>query len=470
LPGALSLARRAAVGITEPITRNPGPSFKSTPTSRSTTRFDLRRRRLRDFDTQAIGIRGGSYGFAFAFALLASLEIMQVSPATALWATPAILISAMLIAWAAESAQFFIAQGFALAILAWLQTLPEFAVEAVLAWKQQVPLLLANLTGALRLLTGLGWPLIYFTAAFFYRRRYGKPMDRIHLEREHCVEVVGLLVPLLYVGVVYLKRSLTVWDAAILIGIYILYLLVLSRMPPQEEEGIEELERIPRAIVTARPRVRTAVILGLFVTGGSLIYFTAEPFLGSLLAVSAMIGVPSFVFVQWVAPFVSEFPEKVSAFYWARTVDRASMALMNMVSSNINQWTLLTAMLPIVYSVSRGAPTGIPLDSQQELELLMTIGQSLVGMMFLVNMELAWWEAGSLFTLWFLQFAFSPFPPGPRVLGYISTHVHAWVTYLYLLWTAIEVARMILGRRKPLAFQLFAEVWRTRLFPRTSRG
>ena len=87
----------------------------------------------------------------------------------------------MLIAWAAESAQFFIAQGFALAILAWLQTLPEFAVEFVFAWRQQVPLLLANLTGALRLLTGLGWPMIYAVAAFFYRRRYGKPMREIRL-------------------------------------------------------------------------------------------------------------------------------------------------------------------------------------------------------------------------------------------------------------------------------------------------
>ena len=70
---------------------------------------------------------------------------------------------------------------------------------------------------------------------------------------------------------------------------------------------------------------------------------------------------PNFVFIQWVAPFVSEFPEKVSAFYWARTVDRASMALMNMVSSNINQWTLLAAMLPIVYSISRGALSTIRL-------------------------------------------------------------------------------------------------------------
>src|SRR3982751_927330 len=120
------------------------------------------------------------------------MEIVHENPSAALWTTPAILLSAMLIAWAAESAQFFIAQGFALAILAWLQTLPEFAVEAVLAWKQQVPLLLANLTGVLRLLTGLGWPMIYATAAFFYRRRHNKPLREIVLEREHCVEVIGL--------------------------------------------------------------------------------------------------------------------------------------------------------------------------------------------------------------------------------------------------------------------------------------
>src|SRR3989442_13275106 len=114
----------------------------------------------------------------------------EASPLAVLWTAPTILVAAMLIAWAAESAQYFIAQGFALAILAWLQTLPEFAVEAVLAWKQQTPLLLANLTGALRLLTGLGWPMIYATAAFFYRRRESKPLREIQLEDEHCVEVV----------------------------------------------------------------------------------------------------------------------------------------------------------------------------------------------------------------------------------------------------------------------------------------
>ncbi len=61
-------------------------------------------------------------------------------------------------------------------MLAWLQTMPEFAVEAVLAWKQQSALLIAGLTGALRLLTGLGWPLIYATAPFFYRRKHHHAM------------------------------------------------------------------------------------------------------------------------------------------------------------------------------------------------------------------------------------------------------------------------------------------------------
>ena len=136
------------------------------------------------------------------FLLLLAVPLAEAHPTTVLWAGPAILVAAIAIAWAAESAQFFIAQGFALAILAWLQTLPEFAVEAVLAWHQQVQFLLANLTGALRLLTGFGWPVIYFTAAMFQRKRGGKPLKVIHLEEHHAVEVLGLAAPLLYVGVI----------------------------------------------------------------------------------------------------------------------------------------------------------------------------------------------------------------------------------------------------------------------------
>ncbi len=398
--------------------------------------------------------------FALVLVAAAPIPIQELSPYSVFWTAPAILMAAMLIAWAAESAQYFIAQGFALAILAWLQTLPEFAVEAVLAWKQQVPLLMANLTGALRLLTGLGWPMIYFTAAMFHRARHKRPLREIRLPDEHCVEVVGLLVCMAYAAVIWAKGSLNLIDAAVLIGIYVAYLLVLRRMPPEEAESIEDLELIPRTIVKARPRRRKLAIVLLFVGGGALIYFTAEPFLGSLLAVSAVLGVPTFVFVQWVAPFVSEFPEKVSAFYWARTIQRAPMALMNMVSSNINQWTLLAAMLPIVYSLSRGEPSSIVFDSQQELELLMTLGQSLVGAIFLVNMKLDWWEALALFLLWAAQFTLSPVAPGPGFWRTFAGHFHWYVTVVYLLWAGVGLIRMMMGKRQPAALLLFAKMWR----------
>src|SRR5881398_1739262 len=109
-------------------------------------------------------------------------------------------MSAFLVAWGAEAAQFLISQGLALAILAWLQTLPEFAVEAVIAWDagkdpQRAHLAIANLTGAIRLLLGLGWPMIYFVYAAAGRRAGNarRQMPRITLEPEHAMEVMGLV-------------------------------------------------------------------------------------------------------------------------------------------------------------------------------------------------------------------------------------------------------------------------------------
>src|SRR5580704_17647224 len=220
----------------------------------------------------------------FLLFLFFAAPIHPTSPSTILWTAPAILLSALLIAWAAESAQYFVAQGFALAILAWMQTLPEFAVEAVLAWKQQVPLLLANLTGALRLLTGLGWQVIYFTGAMSQRRRDGKPLEAIRLHRHHSVEVVGLLVPLIYIAVISAKGTLTIYDGGVLIAIYAAYLIILTKLPPEEAECIDDLEMVPRTIVTSPRVLRVTMITVLFAAGGFLIYYAAEPFLGSLLA------------------------------------------------------------------------------------------------------------------------------------------------------------------------------------------
>jgi len=373
--------------------------------------------------------------------------IREAGPWTILWAGPAILVAAVMIAWAAESAQYFVAQGFALAILAWLQTLPEFAVEAVIAWHRQMPLLLASLTGALRLLTGFGWPMIYLTAAFFNRRRGNPPLRAIRLSGHHAVEVAGLLAPLLYMGVVAWKGSLSVLDGVVLIAIYGAYLLVLSKLPPEDVDTIEDLEAIPRHIVTAPRMQRIAMIAGLFVAGAGLIYTAAEPFLGSLLSLSVLVGIPTFVFLQWMSPVVSEFPEMASTFYWARTVERAPIALMNMVSSNINQWTLLPGLLPVIYSVSAGQMTAIVLNQQQETQLVLTLAQAAVGLMFLINMELAWWEATVLFVLFLIPFA--------------SETLAKPVTYVYFAWAGIEIARLIVGWRKPAAFTEFAHVWKT---------
>lgn len=376
--------------------------------------------------------------------LIAPLHVTTTS--TILWAAPAILVAALMIAWAAESSQYFIAQGFALAILAWMQTLPEFAVEAVFAWTRQVPLLLANLTGALRLLTGLGWPLIYLTAAVAQRRRRQAPLRSINLDPHHSIEVIGLIPPLIYASVITVKGSITIIDAVVLFAIYFAYLWLLRKLPPEEPESIDELEAIPRAIVCSPRRRRITIITILFVAGGLMIYVAARPFAESLLAIAATIGVPSFVMVQWVAPVISEFPELASTTYFARTVDRAPMALMNMVSSNINQWTLLIAMLPVLYSFSLGHVESITLDRDQRVELMLTLGQALVGAMFLLNMSLAWWEAVVLFVMFLIPFAHRGAAP--------------IVTLLYFVWAGIELMRMIRTGRTPAAIVRFAETWR----------
>ena len=56
---------------------------------------------------------------------VAATPIREVGPTVLLWAAPCLLFAALAITWGAESTQFFIAQGFALAILALLQTLPD---------------------------------------------------------------------------------------------------------------------------------------------------------------------------------------------------------------------------------------------------------------------------------------------------------------------------------------------------------
>ena len=338
---------------------------------------------------------------------------------TAIWTFPSMLLSAFLVAWGAEAAQFLISQGLALAILAWLQTLPEFAVEAVIAWHagKDAPscfvaappagctshLAIANFTGAIRLLVGLGWPMIYAVAAA-RARRHGTVLRAIHLDDQHSVEVLGTVPPLMWFVWVWWKGSLDLIDAAVLVAMYVGYLAILWRLPPEREEGVHEAPRVARWAYELPRGPRALAIAGLFASGGALIYLTAHPFLNSMLALAATLGVSQFVFVQWVAPFISEFPEKVSAFAWASRAGRAPMAMMNMMSSNINQWTVLAAMIPLAFSLARGMPAALPFDGAQRSEILLTVLQSTVAVLLLLDLRFEWWNALLLFSLWLAQF------------------------------------------------------------------
>jgi cation:H+ antiporter len=388
--------------------------------------------------------------------LLASLVAGGGSALSALWTFPSLLASAFLVAWGAEAAQFVISQGLALALLAWLQTLPEVAVEAVIAWDAgedpaRSHLAIANLTGAIRLLLGLGWPMIYFVFAAFGRKR-AAGMPVIRLQPEHAVEIVGLVPPLLYFGVILLKARFTWVDAVVLLGLYVAYLWVLFRSPPHDVENVGLAPVVSRWAYRQPGWRRYAAIGGLFAVGGLLLMLTVHPFLESMLAVATALGVSQFVFVQWVAPFLSEFPEKVSAFNWARRVTHAPMALMNMVSSNINQWTVLAAMIPLVYGFSTVQHHGVwrdfHFDEAQRLEILLTLLQTGVGVMLLANMEFDWLDATTIFVLWLAQFL----RPGLR----------EEVAVAYGLWMVILAVGFIVRGTPLLAPKYFWAVVRRR--------
>ena len=377
------------------------------------------------------------------------------SALSALWTFPSMIGSAFLVAWGAEAAEFLMSQGLALATLALIQTAPEFAVEAVIAWKAgkdpaMVHLAIANFTGSLRLLTGLGWPMIYGVAAFFSRRRRGRPLGTLRLSDDHAIEVLGLLPPLLYFVMVWAKGNLSLIDAAVLGLTYFVYLGVLLRLPPREDtlEEDEEVPAVSRWALSFTGARRWGAVLLLLAGGGGVIFFVAGPFLQSMLVLATSLGMPPFVFIQWVAPFLSEFPEKTSAFAWARRVTRAPVALMNMASSNINQWGILSGLLAVIYCWSHGSTEPLPFDSFQRSEILLTIVQAILGWIFLASMDLEAYEAVGLFLLWLIQF-----------LVPSSRHV---MLYVYGAWIALEIALVALGRKKILAFRAFARVWKSR--------
>jgi cation:H+ antiporter len=364
------------------------------------------------------------------------------------WPLIIVLLAAFVIGWAAETAETFISRALALSILAWLQTLPEFAVEASLAWSQQRNLMIANLTGSLRLLVGLGWPMIFFTHFYFQGMRRKVFIKQIDLGKEDSLSVLFLFLSVLYFLVIYFKGSLTCWDSLILILIYAAYLVILFKLPSHEVEDPNDLPWIGKKILKLDRGAQILATVALFAVGGIALYLSVEPFIHTLEKWALAAGISTFVFIQWVSPFLSEFPEKLSAFNWARQKGKAPMAFMNMVNSNINQWTMLAAMIPIVFNISLGRFEPIVFDQQHSAELALTLAQSFLAGLVLLDLSFSLQEAALLFVLWLAQF--------------IWADIRWEITYVYLAWTAWEIVKLgylyLTQRRVPRAFLALKKV------------
>ena len=353
----------------------------------------------------------------------------------------AVITSALLISWAAEAAEFSMSQGLAVAIVALLQVVPEFMVEAVIAWHKDIDLMMANVTGANRLLMGVGWPLIIITSDIYSRIKNKKGISSIPLRPENIVEVGALFVASLYFVVVLLKHTLQVYDGIFLGAVFIGYLYILRVLPQEEEEKKEDLLSMPRYLVFIERKKQGIILCALFLAGGVTMWAVADPFLMSMKEVAAGAGISAFVFVQWVAPFLSEFPEKVTAFYWARTIRLAPMALLNMISSKVNQWTLLVTMIPIVYSVSMGKVSTIPLDVHHREEILFSMMMTFYGCAALAKLRFTRGNAIVLFTLWLAQFLCPGnfnFMPSIPVIGNNSRII---VSLIFGILAVYEVVR-----------------------------
>ncbi|HEX4778249.1 MAG TPA: sodium:proton exchanger [Acidimicrobiia bacterium] len=319
--------------------------------------------------------------------------------------------AAFLLAWAAEALQVDVSQGLALALLALIAVLPEYVVDFVFTWKagkdphQYAPLALANMTGGNRLLIGVGWSLVVLLAAWRIKRTakargYTGELDTdVHLDRTHAIEIGFLTVATIYSLTLPLKRTLTLVDAVVLVTLFVLYLARITRAPSGEPDLVGPAKLVGE--LPQRPR-RIALAL-MFAFAAGAIFACADPFAESLVHTGERFGISTFLLVQWLAPLASEAPELIVGALFAWRLN-TNAALGSLVSSKVNQWTLLVGTLPLVFMISSAGFHGLPLDAVQREELFLTAAQSAFAVAVLANRSISVREAWWLLVLFFSQF------------------------------------------------------------------
>ena len=330
----------------------------------------------------------------------------------------AIVGAAFILSWAAEVAQLDISAGLAIAVLAFIAVLPEYAVDLVFAWKggnafeqfgeackaandtgeSACSLALANMTGANRLLIGIGWSMVVFIAA--YRSRKRPPvLHEVRLDRPHSVEVAFLGLATVYSLTLPLKSQITLFDSVILVSIFVAYTWRISKAPAEEPHLVGPA----RWIGTFRIPRRRASVIAMFVFAAVVILLSAEHFAEALVATGEQFNINEFLLIQWLAPLASEAPELLIAGLYAWRLN-TNAGLGTLVSSKVNQWTLLVGTLPIVFAIAAGGLHGLPVDAHQREELFLTAAQSFFALAVLVTLSISVREAWLLFGLFWAQF------------------------------------------------------------------
>ena len=343
--------------------------------------------------------------FASALLLVAQWVVIHAwhvslrSPWEAILPGLGIFGAAFLLSWAAELAQLEISQALALAFLALMAVLPEYAVDLYLAWTAAkdpayVHYATANMTGANRILIGLGWPAVLLC----YWAKTRAPAIRIeHAQR---IELVTLVVATLYAFCIPFKRTLSLVDTVFLIGLFTVYLIQSSK-GHHVEPG---LTGPPARLALLKRPLRRLLTVALFLIPGYTIFIAAEPFAEGLLHSARGWGIEEFILIQWLAPLASESPEFVIAILFA-VRGNAGAGLGTLISSKVNQWTLLIGMLPLAFCVSGGHVLPMHLDLRQAEEILLTAAQSLLAVVILANWSFGLWEGVLLATLFVTQLA-----------------------------------------------------------------
>ena len=372
----------------------------------------------------------------------------------------AVLGASFLLAWGAETAEKDVPRAFAIAVLAVLAVAPEYAVDALYAWQAatdpaQGNLAVANMTGANRILIGLGWSGIALFSMYKATAgghdddgvvdRAGALRDQVKLDPSISTEILFLFAATVFAFFVPLNGGIDIIDTVVLVGLYVTYIAIIIRGDVGDHEANIG---VPAYFQATRRAVRIPVVLALFVFSGFLIFTAVEPFAHGLEEIGLQFGIPEFFMIQWIAPLASESPELIVTAYLVNKA-RSTAAFNALISSKLNQWTLLIGTLSVVYSVSLGAYGVLPFEFKQAAEIWLTAGQSFFALAVLVNFRISVRESLALLVLFVSQVAteFAFIRLFPEALA------ETYSVYLLLGYTVVYIALgigLLISRRRAL--------------------